>query len=369
MTSDSFTTTCSLHAASLEAWVTAVNIHGACCLLGAVPVALVVWYCRGNRRWRRGVSLVLGTAIAAIVLCGTLVLRSSSTVLWMGPFLASTMAFGTFFKCCNCAGIGDVPDGAEASLTNWLLWFLLVPEPIFLKGKLQVASRSIIQARLWAMVGKMWGLSAVVSVLVTAPRLQPEFPTFTSALFLGFLHTWTIYMFASLCLDISALTAFLLGPLLVGHPVRLHDGFRHPLWHSRTFREAWGARWNDAVQRLLQRTVYVPLRRTWSRPAAVVATFAASGLLHEYNFLVHNTTAYRPGIPLLFFTCMGCIVVAEGSSKAWLERQTRWLPTPLLATLLTLVVAVPVKLYFMRSWFDAGFLDTLTELFPTIRCA
>lgn len=50
---------------------------------------------------------------------------------------------------------------------------------------------------------------------------------------------------------------------------------------SRNLREFWGKRWDCAIQGLLQKFVYTPLRaRGASRSIAIATTFLASGVLH-----------------------------------------------------------------------------------------
>ena len=65
---DFLSTTCTLHPPSLSAWIYAVTIHGACCVLGAVPLALVLWWYRLRAStWRLVTSVALGAITAAAV--------------------------------------------------------------------------------------------------------------------------------------------------------------------------------------------------------------------------------------------------------------------------------------------------------------
>ena len=56
--------------------------------------------------------------------------------------------------------------------------------------------------------------------------------------------------------------------------------FRAPFL-ATSLREFWGNRWNHGFTEMLQETVYRPLQRSVGRPRAGLASFAASGLLHE----------------------------------------------------------------------------------------
>jgi len=282
------------------------------------------------------------------------------------------MAFGTFFKCLNVAGVGKVPEGADASLFTWLLWFLLLPEPIFVKGRLQTATRADKKARIVALIGKLVGLTVLISFLQSSLLLRfsssnnDHLHVLFHTAFLGYLHIWFIYLMASFCLDISALM------VILGLSVRVYDGFQHPLWTAQSFQEAWGTRWNLPVQRLLQRTIYIPLRQHWDSNlpphGAVLATFAGSGLLHEYNFAIHNTAAYTPGVPFLFFVGMGGLMLGETILFQPIQQHKSMLPTPVVAMLLTLSVAIPVELFFVKSWIQVGVIETWSQLVPTIHC-
>lgn len=62
----------------------------------------------------------------------------------------------------------------------------------------------------------------------------------------------------------------------------------------------------------LKRTVYVAPRKYGIGPfPAALLVFGGPGLLHEYNFFIHNSTAYEPGHAMLLFLYVGIHMIAE----------------------------------------------------------
>ena len=193
----------------------------------------------------------------------------------------------------------------------------------------------------------------------------------------GYAHIWLLYLFAAFCLDFSVLA----NTITTGG-LQLEPGFDNPLLQSRSLTQAWGTRWNKPVQLLLQRSAYTPLRRqalssSWSRPAAVLATFAASGLLHEYNFYVHNGGQhYQAGRATLFFLLMGMLMLGQEAIVQRLlppnsilqQRVVSNIPTAVISIALTLLAAWPFEKYFIQSWKDAGLVQVIAQLLPTITC-
>ena len=124
---------------------------------------------------------------------------------------------------------------------------------------------------------------------------------------------------------------------------------------------------------MLKRTVYKPARACGlSSRNAALATFLASGLLHEYNFAVHNQPAYVLGEGLAFFALMGLTGVAEAQLARRLPPRCSALlaraPAPLPALGLQLMVLPAFARFFVRSWLQAGMLNAVAELVPHVRC-
>jgi len=127
-----------------------------------------------------------------------------------------------------------------------------------------------------------------------------------------------------------------------------------------------GRRWNALVHIVLKGAVYIPLRKNgFSKIVAAFATFAASGLLHEYvltaiamkGVLLEDHSAYTPkyGNHLLFFAWNGIVLALE--SLYWRHPVMQWtkktLPRPLI-TMLVIMTVLPVG-----HWFTGEFLSAL----------
>jgi alginate O-acetyltransferase complex protein AlgI len=75
--------------------------------------------------------------------------------------------------------------------------------------------------------------------------------------------------------------------------------------------ELWSRRWNRAFADLAHGLVLRPLRRPLGMPAATMAVFAASGLLHEAVISVPAGAGF--GLPTGYFLLQGAAVLLERS--------------------------------------------------------
>ena len=91
--------------------------------------------------------------------------------------------------------------------------------------------------------------------------------------------------------------------------------FRRPVL-ARTPAAFWGRRWNLVVHGFARRYVFLPVARRRGPALAVLATFAASGLMHEYLVLAAvGVPDYRPGFMLAFFVAQGVAVLAVAGAQ------------------------------------------------------
>ena len=160
----------------------------------------------------------------------------------------------------------------------------------------------------------------------------------------------------------------------------MEPGFCNPLLESRSFKETWGTRWNRPVNALLKRTIYIPARKSgFNQKLSAFLTFLGSGLLHEYNFSIHNNrsisspSGYRHGEVTLFFMLMGGLMISE--SWIWNRCLPRWLrsaidrlPSAVTASMLTFMVAGLAERYFVRSWLQSGFVEAVAQMLPHLKC-
>jgi alginate O-acetyltransferase complex protein AlgI len=85
------------------------------------------------------------------------------------------------------------------------------------------------------------------------------------------------------------------------------DLFRKP-WSARSLEEFWSRRWNAGFSDMLGVTVFRPVCARLGRTTAVLASFLASGLLHELAISVPARGGY--GLPTLYFLLHGGLVAA-----------------------------------------------------------
>jgi len=396
---------CTIVPPSLPAWAYAISVHGACCVLGGIPCGILLYYVlkknvggqetnsdNSNNITRSFVGVFVGIAAASSIYVGRPVIESyspNSEITFIGPVFASTFGFTTFFKSLNVA-FGTYPEGADSDLQTWLLWFVVTPEPTFAKGKLSKANRKEVVDKLRDFFFKIIALFVLLTVLMQRPPPYYQVMTerssssdgnslvdwFLSSHVNGFFHLWLLYLYFSFCLDTSTILNY-----VTSGGVRMEPAFCNPLLGSRSFKESWGTRWNRPVNLLLKRTIYIPARKSgFNVKLSAVLTFFASGLLHEYNFSIHNNnhslslpTGYRPGEVTIFFLFMGVLMVCE--SWVWNRIFPRWLqtainhfPSMVTATMLTFMVAGLTERYFLRGWFQSGFVEAVAQMLPYLNC-
>jgi len=339
------------------------------------------------------IGVAVGILASSSIYVGRPVIESyspNSEITFMGPMLAATFGFTTFFKSIHAA-MGTYPEGADSDLKTWLLWFVMTPEPTFAKGKTIKASRKEILAKVRYFLLKIIALFLLLTVLMIYPPPYERVTTERSlsredygdidididGVFAGLLRThvrgffylWILSSFISFCLDFSTITNYFLSG-----GVRMEPGFCNPLLESRSFKETWGTRWNRPVNVLLKRSVYIPSRKSGLSPkASAVLTFFASGLLHEYNFLTHNDrSVIRPGEITMFFLLMGALMIAE--SIVWdrcpgrLQDTIERLPSAVTASFLTLMVSGVAERCFLRPWIRSGFFEAVAEMMVYLDC-
>jgi Membrane bound O-acyl transferase family len=128
--------------------------------------------------------------------------------------------------------------------------------------------------------------------------------------------------------------------------------------HSSSPSDFWGRRWNALVHIVLKGAIYVPLRRNgFSKGIAALATFAASGVLHEYvltaidlkRVVLGDHTAYAPkyGIHLAFFAWNGVVLSLEGifHNHPFIQKLKKSLPSPAI-TAMVIMTVLPVAHWF-----------------------
>lgn len=402
---------CAIVVPSLPSWIYAITVHGTCCIFGGLPCGIILYHLL-KKNGKKIVGLCVGIIAAGIILIGRPVIASYSPnndITFLGLVFASTFGFTTFFKSMNVA-FDTYPDGADTDLQTWLHWFVMTPEPTFAKGKTKKVHRTEVMLKIRDIFLKIIALFFLLTVLMQHPPPYYQVMTTTNRSFLslndgaandaddnvdgsifewwrflvsthvnGFMHLWLLYLYFAFCLDVSTILNYVLSG-----GVRMEPGFCNPLLGSRSFKETWGIRWNRPVNLLLKRTIYIPARKSAGLQISRILVFLASGLLHEYNFSIHNNNhslslpssiggGYRPGEVTLFFLFMGILMIGE--SWMWnrcfpkrLQTVIDQLPSIATASILTFMVAGLAERYFLRGWFQSGFVEAVAQMMPYLKC-
>ncbi|KAL5988244.1 hypothetical protein ACLOJK_036007 [Asimina triloba] len=175
----------------------------------------------------------------------------------------------------------------------------------------------ILGSRLLSTATKGFLLALLLQVYRYKDRLA-QYPLLT-------IYCLHIYLALELLLAFTAAIAGLVG-------VEIEPQFDRP-YLSSSLRDFWGKRWNLMATGILRPTVYDPVRRMaapavgarWAAPAAVMATFLVSGLMHELIFW-QITRAAPTWEVTWFFVFHGACTAMEGAAarKAGLTGWSRF---------------------------------------------
>ena len=164
-----------------------------------------------------------------------------------------------------------------------------------------------------------------------------------------------------------------------------------PLFRATSPSDFWGRRWNNLVHHNLKEGVYKPVRSLvgWkyrhSKPMGVLATFIASGLLHEYVWALlffrtdqalsegdacQTCHTYAFGKQLIFFFWNGLLLLLEESRLGKILGGVfgaRLEPLPaLIRSHLVILTALPVAHLFTEDLLDGGYFAHLKLAFPLL---
>ena len=153
----------------------------------------------------------------------------------------------------------------------------------------------------------------------------------------------------------------------------------NPLLESTSPTDFWGRRWNTVVHTVLKNGVYKPLRKcaVLPRAAAVLATFVASGVFHEWilvlvfvtpttddhwRWLVFETgrkdVHYDPsyGGSIVFFSWQALLIGLELSfgRTRFVRRIAKILPKQV-KTAIVVGMGVPLAHFFLEPYVTSGF--------------
>ncbi|HEV7920983.1 MAG TPA: MBOAT family protein [Thermoanaerobaculia bacterium] len=147
--------------------------------------------------------------------------------------------------------------------------------------------------------------------------------------------------------------------MMVALPLMLHFGVFHLLaafWRAHgattgrlmrdplratSLSDFWSGRWNAGFSEMTALLIYRPMRRRLGETPALLASFLASGLLHELAISVPAGAGY--GLPTLYFLLHGALTAAEKKQLLGAPSRARTLA----------LLAIPLPILFHR-WFVRG---------------
>ena len=135
----------------------------------------------------------------------------------------------------------------------------------------------------------------------------------------------------------------------------------NPIFASPSPSDFWGQKWNLVLHEILKRGVYRPVWQRFSRNVAMVFSFVASGIFHEWILLVvyfrnyskckNIRPCYKPvlGGALWFFAWNAVLVFLEyaAGEVSDMPRFATALPC-VLRSLLVVFLALPLALVFTK---------------------
>jgi len=353
--------------------VVILQILGTLVLAIVAGVSYAVKYFSGAGEWTQRV--IIGASGIASLLAPMVVIERVGLTSKMARFQLSIFAILAFFRLVELLRSCG-PKGFNMSARNFVIYCAASPEVMFDKegqlvkvppGKLV----GIIYELCWNSILILLCLS-IGRATNYAPLLTVEDPLalplfgFPYALPSSWLQAASVYL--------MLYTSFTGQRLLIGM-----GGFdsaelmRNPLLRSTSVRDFWGRRWNLLIHSLMKRIFFKPLASgsRAKRHAGALAAFAASGLFHEYMWLVLSWESlgdsYWPGGPSLFFLVQFLLAACEASlEQTALGRMLAAMPSPV-QTLCTTLAILPFGPAFL-SGLRGMFLDNVAVL-PTIGSA
>ena len=144
-----------------------------------------------------------------------------------------------------------------------------------------------------------------------------------------------------------------------------------PLQHCTSPSDFWGRRWNNLIHTCLKNGVFKPIRSLGGPTVlAVLATFIASGLFHEW--LLPSTMTDYPhthGLAITFFLWNAMLVATEMMIGTRVNRLFSgikpYIPRPFI-TIAVIALGLPVGHWFIDSYMRSNFFMHGQFCFPMI---
>lgn len=185
------------------------------------------------------------------------------------------------------------------------------------------------------------------------------------------LNNFCLILLTSQCIDVGDEGTGLVVSVISGKQVI--TVMNHPVLCSQSVTDFWSRRWNMTMQGTFKRGIVRPLLRLGApRWVAVLGTFVASGIMHEYICQVIQCK-YRLypdialpyvatiGNQLSFFVWNGSVVLMENAFFPKINK----LPWPLNTFLVSLTV-LPISHWFFDEYLLSGFYQDCSLAIPLV---
>ena len=148
--------------------------------------------------------------------------------------------------------------------------------------------------------------------------------------------------------------------------LQVEEMWVEPLSKSSSFSDFWSRRWNISIHTTLKRGVFLPVRKYCNKYIALLATFVASGLFHEWLVWISfsptkadncpDGQCYQPpyGPATAFFLFQSFLIAMEFWLGAKLKSTMSVVP-PQLATLLVICIGGTVAHWFSDAYVHSDF--------------
>jgi hypothetical protein len=189
------------------------------------------------------------------------------------------------------------------------------------------------------------------------------------------LNNWAVAYMTGILLETGTTLAGIAISSLTGlSTIQLND---NPLTRSTSVADFWGIRWNRQVGSNLKHAFFKPLRkRGCPKSVAVMGTFLASGMLHEYVLLlttlkcdsegsVMNEPTYLRQTAFFMWNAIMLLIESILKENKQLQKYSSRLPRPV-KTALVVMTVLPVSHLFVDEYVSSHFYADFVFAFPRI---
>lgn len=288
---------------------------------------------------------------------------------------------------------GFTPPGSKVNLISYLAYFCTISEikyqpetnntvPATMRNILRKILRLLV---LFLGVGLYSSILYHFDFLPFGVNVQPNSLDHTVFDMLSYRHMLNNYCGALLLqgyLQLLGVVTDLITNLVF--QVETIEAMKNAMFEARSPSDFWGRKWNIVIHNMLKRAVFKPVREHYSKMMAMICTFLASGLFHEWILAVTFTInrnekdengycdhCYYPntyGKHLMFFLWNGMLIGIEiivVKRFPLFHYLGKTLP-PLLRSFMVLMTALPVGHLFLGDLIIAKFFHHSQIIFPTL---